>query len=302
MKINRLLAITISLLNKTSVTAAELAERFEVSTRTIYRDIEVLSGAGVPVYTNKGHGGGISLLEEYTLNKALISEKESQSLLLALKALEATKYPDMGVISEKIGAIFKNRVAEDWIQIDFSCWGSQPNEDNRFTDIKKAILQHNVICFEYVNSAGNKTTREVEPEKLIYKGYAWYLVGYCCLRGEFRLFRISRIKNVQISSKFFTPRNNVDKKVEDSTGSSKNVVELKLRFRKEALYRLYDDFDQEKIKSNSDGTFDVTMTFPEDEWVYGYILGFGCYVEVLEPDRIRQIIRNKLQKTLNYYQ
>jgi predicted DNA-binding transcriptional regulator YafY len=301
MKINRLLAITIALLNKGSVTAENLAERFEVSTRTIYRDVEALSSAGVPVYTNKGRGGGIALLEEYTLNKALISEKEGQSLLLALKALEATNYPDLDVIAEKIGAIFKNTPPADWIEIDFSGWGSQPNEDNKFVDIRKAILQRRIISFEYLNSQGKKSLREVEPEKLHYKGYSWYLTGYCRLRREPRIFRISRVKKVQIKDEVFTPRIQTSKQTEDLTGSSKDLVTLKLRFQPEALYRLYDDFDQEMIKSNADGTFDVTMTFPEDEWVYGYILGFGSFAEVLEPARVRQIIKNRLQKTLTFY-
>jgi predicted DNA-binding transcriptional regulator YafY len=301
MKINRLLAITIALLNKGSVTAESLAERFEVSTRTIYRDVEALSSAGVPVYTNKGRGGGIALLEEYTLNKALISEKEGQSLLLALKALETTKFPDLDIIAEKIGAVFKNTPAADWIEIDFSGWGSQPNEDNKFVDIRKAILQHRVISFEYLNSQGKKSLRDVEPEKLHYKGYSWYLTGYCKLRRETRIFRISRIKKVQIKNEFFTPRIHTEKQ-DDIINPREDVVTLKLRFQPEALYRLYDDFDQDMIKSNADGTFNVMMTFPEDEWVYGYILGFGSYVEVVEPARIRQIIRSRLQKTLTFYQ
>jgi predicted DNA-binding transcriptional regulator YafY len=301
MKINRLLAITIALLNKGPVTAESLARRFEVSTRTIYRDIEVLSSAGVPVYTNKGRGGGIALLDEYTLNKTLISEKESQSLLLALKALESTRYPDLEVIAEKIGALFKNTPAADWIEIDFSGWGSQPNEDNRFEDIRKAIQQHRVISFEYLNSQGEGSVRDVEPEKLHYKGYSWYLTGYCRMRRESRIFRISRMKKVRIKSDVFIPGIHESKQTGDVSSPLRPLVTLKLRFQPEALYRLYDDFDQEAITRNPDGTSDVIMTFPEDEWVYGYILGFGCYVEVLEPDRIRQLIAQRLRKTLTFY-
>jgi predicted DNA-binding transcriptional regulator YafY len=302
LKINRLLAITIALLNKGSITAADLADRFEVSTRTIYRDVEVLSSAGVPVYTNKGHGGGIALLEEYTLNKALISEKESQSLLLALKALEATKYPDLEAVAEKIGAIFKNTAPADWIQIDFSPWGSQPNEDNRFIDIRRAILQKKVISFEYLNSEGQKSVREVEPEKLHYKGNSWYLIGYCRLRGKARIFRISRIKKLHLKDEYFSPRAIESSDPREETILPKPLVTLKLRFQPEALFRVYDDFDREKITSNLDGTSDVIVTLPEDEWVYAYILGFSSFVEVIEPAHIRKIIAQKLQKTLTYYQ
>jgi predicted DNA-binding transcriptional regulator YafY len=302
MKINRLLSITIALLNKDSVTASELADRFEVSTRTIYRDIEVLSSSGVPVYTNQGQGGGISMLKEYTLNKALISEKESRSLLLALKALEATRYPDLEVLAEKIGALFKRKGSDDWIQIDFSPWGSQPDEDNRFTDIRKAILLHRVISFDYVNSEGERSTREVEPEKLAYKGSSWYLIAYCRFRRENRTFRVSRIKNVRIKEQVFTPGINENKPTDDKLGPSKPLVTLKLKFQPEVLYRVYDDFNQESIAKNSDGVSTVTLLFPEDDWVYSYILSFGCCVEVLEPPHIRRIIAQKLQKALTFYQ
>ena len=103
MKINRLLEITLVLLNKGNTTARELADRFEVSTRTIYRDIDELSAAGVPVFTNKGSGGGISLMENYVLNRSFMTEHERDSLLLALKTLQATRYPQIEAILEKIG-------------------------------------------------------------------------------------------------------------------------------------------------------------------------------------------------------
>ncbi len=132
MKINRLLEITLILLNKSTVTARELADRFNVSTRTVYRDIDVLSTAGVPVFTNKGSGGGISLLDNYAINKALLTDHERDGLLLALKTLQATKYPEIDVILEKIGAVFKKATSIDWVQIEFSPWGSGPNEENKF--------------------------------------------------------------------------------------------------------------------------------------------------------------------------
>lgn len=137
---NRLFEITIILLNKGSVTAKELADRFGVSTRTIYRDIDVLSSTGVPVYTNKGNGGGIHLLESYAIERTLISEQESENLLLAIKTPQATQYPELDMILEKMGAIFKHAPDHDWVEVDFSPWGSAPNDKNKFNDIKRAIF------------------------------------------------------------------------------------------------------------------------------------------------------------------
>ncbi|MCL2747460.1 MAG: HTH domain-containing protein, partial [Oscillospiraceae bacterium] len=128
MKINRLLEIVTILLNRETVTAKELADRFDVSARTIYRDIDALSSAGVPVYTNKGNNGGISLLEDYTLNKAWLSKNESEGLLLALKTMGATSYPEANAIIDKLGSIFKSSQAHDWIEVNFEGWSSKVNE------------------------------------------------------------------------------------------------------------------------------------------------------------------------------
>ena len=302
MKINRLLEITIILLNKGKTTAKELAERFEVSTRTIYRDIDVLSCAGVPVYTNKGNGGGISLLESYSLNKALISEHESESLMLALKTLQATKYPEIDSVLDKIGAVFKNTASADWVYIDFTPWGSRPNEYNKFLDIKKAILERRVISFDYVNSDGGRSKRRIEPMRLMFKGQAWYLWGYCLMKEDFRVFRISRIKNVVATGDAFDRKKPGDCEKPGSEEKQKDLVNLKLKFYPEVLHRLYDDFDDELIVRNPDGTCNITITFPEDEWVYGYIMSFGCHVEVLEPEHIQQIISDRMRKALNFYE
>ena len=301
LKINRLLGITILLLNRETVTAKELAERFGVSTRTIYRDIDVLSSAGVPVFTNKGNGGGISLLENYSLNKTLISEYESESLLLALKTLKAAKYPEIDTILEKIGAVFKHSET-DWVHIDFSPWESTPNEHNKFIEIKKAILDRKRISFEYVSSAGEKTSREIEPMKLIFKGQAWYLWGYCVRKNDFRVFRISRIKNVKVTNEIFKRRNYVDKNQGNETENIRSPVYLKLKFYPQVLHRLYDDFDDEMIVRNSDGTCTVEVQFPEDEWVYGYLLSFGSYVEILQPPHNRDIIADRAKKLLKFYE
>lgn len=154
MKINRLLKIIILLMNNENLTARELADRFEVSIRTIYRDIDILSTAGVPVVMSRGSGGGISLLEGYSLRKMFITKAESESLLLALQTLQVTKYPQINLILEKMGAIFRDSSQEDWIEIDYSYWGSDPNEKNKFNEIKQAIHLHKVI---YFNSLATKT-------------------------------------------------------------------------------------------------------------------------------------------------
>lgn len=300
MKINRLLETTILLINRGSVTAKELADRFGVSMRTIYRDIDVLSVTGVPVYTSKGSKGGIHLMENYALNKAIVNEDEIDSLLLALKTLQATKLPDVEGILDKMGAVFRNANKDDWVHIEFSPWGSGPNEDNKFLNIKLAILKRKVITFEYINSQGNKSSRCVEPMQLVFKGQAWYLWGYCITRNEYRTFRISRIKKLAITDRVFSKRDSAN--YHDNTPSTvPRVIDVTLRFKAGKLYRVYDDYDEEFITMSGDGSCEVHFSVPPDEWLYSYILSFGSDVEVVEPVQLRQIIYDRLESALKYY-
>jgi predicted DNA-binding transcriptional regulator YafY len=299
-KINRLLEISLLLLGKGNTTAGDLAERFGVSTRTIYRDIDILSTAGIPVYTSKGSGGGIGILENYSLNKTMLTDNERDGLLLALKTLQATKYPEIDTTLDKIGAIFKNTQAADWVDIDFLPWGSGPNAENKLLNLKKAILETKIIHFNYINTNGIRSRRTVEPLQLQFKGQAWYLNGYCHTRHEMRTFRLSRIKNIEITDNTFMRRQFENTENEDDENKL-SLVTLKLRFQPEDLFRVFDDYDEERITRNGDGTYDVMVTFPEDEWVYGYIMSFGSYVEVLEPEHIRKIVASRMRKALKYY-
>lgn len=302
MKLNRLLEITTILLNKKTVTAAELAERFNVSPRTIYRDIDVLSASGIPVFSTQGSKGGISILEEFTINRTALSSSERDSILFALKTLQTTKYPDIDNILDKLGNALKTN-SVDWISIDFSPWGSNPNSYNKFSDIKNAIMHSTVIEIDYINSNNQKSRRKIEPLRLIFKSQAWYLWGFCTAKQDYRTFRISRIKNV------FTTNQSFDRSavhiINENPKAAPNLynpfIHLVLQFSEAALFRLYDDYDDDMIRKNDDGTYTLELDFPEDEWVYGYILSFGAHVVVVEPDHVRDIIKERAQKINELY-
>lgn len=301
MKINRLTEIILILLNKKNITAKELADKFQVSIRTIYRDIETLSSSGVPVYMNKGKGGGIFLLEDFSINKAILSENDKHSLTLALKALSSIQYPEVNSIINKVGFIKNKNNEEEWIDIDLSRWGSKLKKNDKFTKVKDAILNNQLIEFTYVNSLANKSIRKVEPNKLIYKGQSWYLYGYCRLKKDFRLFKISRIKDLILKEEVFEKRSIDSIESNMMERNVENIVKLKLKVKREALYRLFDDFDEESIIDNNDGTYEVNIEFPENNWLYGYILSFGPYVEVLEPAHIRNIVLQRMKETIKIY-
>lgn len=304
MKIDRLFEIVMILLNKDAVTAKELAERFEVSTRTIYRDIDVLSSAGIPVYTNKGNGGGIALLENYTLSKAMLSQKDSEGLLLTLKTMQATKYPDIDMLTGKLASLFKNISAEDWVEVDFSSWGAPPDSMNKFNVIKQAIINNQAVRFIYFNSHSEKTDRVVNPVKLVFKGQVWYLWAFCQLKQDFRLFKINRMKEVHATGDYFDRKELVkldSYKVRLEGDGRSGTVDLKLRFQPKVIYLLYDYFNEEDLAENADGSYELETTLPDTDWIYSFLQSFGEAVEVISPESVRAELISRLERTLQNY-
>ena len=296
MQINRLFEIVYILLERKTITAKELAERFEVSTRTIYRDIEILSQAKIPVYANKGNGGGIGLLEDYVLDKSVLSEEEQNQILFALQSMEKISNQDEKNILEKMSSIF-NKIKTNWIDVDFSDWGINGEQDQTFNLIRNAILKHNVIEFVYYNSYGEEKKRQAEPLQIYFKDKSWYLKAYCRLKQDYRLFKISRMKDIKLLNETFErelpqiKENKFDYK----------TIQLELEISKDMSYRVYDEFKREDIIKNKNGDFIVKVEFPENDWVYGYILSFGENVKVLSPVYVKSIIKEKLQKSLKNY-
>lgn len=300
MQINRLFEMVYILLGKKTITAKQLAERFEVSMRTIYRDINTLSSAGIPIYTNKGKGGGISLIDDFVLNKSILSEQEQNEILVSLQGLHAVQVPDIESVLTKLRGFF-NKQGVNWIDVDFSPWGSNDSEREKFNLLKTAILNASIVSFDYFSTTGEKSERTVEPLKLVFKGRGWYLYSFCRVKDDFRMFKIIRIKSLSCLKETFIRNipNIVWDKPEQSC--SDKLITLILKIDARMAYRLYDEFDQEYIVKNADGNFTVTATFPESEWVYGYVLSYGNYVEVLEPKHIREIIRKKIEESLKKY-
>nr|WP_132253934.1 YafY family protein [Natranaerovirga pectinivora] len=299
MQMNRLFEIVYVLLSKGRVTAKELSERFEVSQRTIYRDIDALSIAGIPVYTEKGKGGGISLLPEFTLSQSLLTEQEQEEIISALQALEAVKPKETTKALTKLSAVF-SRKAVNWIDVDFSDWSRGDNK--LFSKLKTAIFDKIVVVFDYYSTKGEKTNRNVEPIQLFFKHRAWYLKGFCLSRLDIRLFKLTRMENLILTELGFTERNFSTILFESSQDEkNNNYIKLEVKILSEMAYRVYDEFEPQNIKKLMDGNFIATVVFPEDGWVYGYIMSFGEYIEVLEPLHIREIIQEKLDKALKKY-
>ena len=294
---NRLFEIVYILMQKRKTTAKELADKFEVSTRTIYRDIETLSTANIPIYASKGKDGGIGLLDEYVLNKTILSEEEQNQILFALQGMIKVRGQDEKDILEKLSTLF-NKEINDWIRIDFSNWSKDNMQENRFDIIKSAILNKQLIQFNYYNSNVEESKRIVEPLQIWFKDKSWYLISYCKLKKDHRIFKIARIKEVKILQEHF--ERELPKEEENEKHNVK-IIELELEIDKAMTYRVYDEFESKEITKKEDGNFIIKVKYPENEWVYGYILSFGEYAKVLNPGYAKNIIKDKLQKILKNY-
>jgi predicted DNA-binding transcriptional regulator YafY len=300
--------ILLVLLNQEQVTAVKLAKHFQVSVRTIYRDIEALNMAGIPVYSQQGIGGGFSILENYKLNKEFLNEKEISSIIAAIKGVSTIIHDvDLDTIIEKMNTMSKSskESSSKELILDFSQWDS--NKKQKVDTIKKAIDGNNVLSFNYTNFNNLNTERIVEPVNLIFKGYSWYLYAYCRTKGAFRTFRISRIMNLKTLEEIYLPREEALLKKDDlslwmnSIITDTRTIKLIMKFSPTVRAKVYDYFDETQIHFISDGYMKVEVTYPDDEWAYGFILSFGADVEVLEPQYVRDIIKEKSNKIYNIY-
>jgi len=299
MQASRLFEIIYLLLNKKRVTAKELAERFEVSTRTIYRDIDTIGLAGIPVYTEKGKGGGISLLPDFVLSKSLLSDEEQNEILSALQGLSYIQAAESGQVLQKLSAIF-NKTAANWLEVDFSDWSFANGE--LFNNFKAAVLEKKLCEFDYYSTYGEKTYRRVEPMQLWFKAKAWYLKAYCLTRQDMRLFKLTRIRNLTVTDEVFRERDLLAMPPKtDSPERQRPDVFLRLKIAPEMAYRVYDEHEWDVEEMQPDGSYIVSIKWPEDQWIYGIILSFGEYIEVLEPAHIRKIMKEKGQKISEKY-
>lgn len=302
MQISRLFEIVYILMNKKNATARELCERFEVSQRTIYRDIETLCQAGIPIYTTKGKGGGIALMENFVLNKSVLSEQEQSEILSALSLLKITTKEDNGQILDKLGALFGNK-RTDWIEVDFSNWNSTEEDKQKFSLLKDAILNYNVITFLYYNSNGEKTSRCVEPYKLVFRSQAWYLFGYCRDRKDTRYFKASRIRELHMEDEHFQMSQRAYRSCSEPPATvTYEGLPVHLHISSEMGYRVYDEFSREDISVNADGSFDIHTTLGEGSWLAGYLMSYENYLEVLEPHWLREEMIRKYTSALDRYQ
>ncbi len=288
MKNNRLFQIVYLLLEKGAMTAPQLARALEVSTRTIYRDIEALSMAGIPVYATQGKNGGVALMPNYAFDKALFSDEEQNQILYAIQSLRAVDQP-VDALLNKLGGLFQKQNA-NWIEVDFSRWGLARTDSERFEQLKTALIGRRALEIVYCSSSGETNRRMILPIKLIFKDKGWYLHAFCRMAEDFRLFKVNRIVELTLLDEQFDRLPDEPPPIEIEYPNPVQFAPLVLRFSPSAAFRVYDEFDRTTIAKESDGSLIVRAQLPKDGWGVSYLLSFGTDVEILEPETLRESI------------
>lgn len=284
MAADRLFQLIYLLLERGRMTADSLAAELEVSPRTILRDVDALSAAGVPVYTAPGKGGGVALLDGYVLDRAGFTEAEQQMLLLTMENM-----PDSDPASSlsKLSALF-HRSDEDWLHVCPARWGDGDWNRDTFLRLKEAILSRRTVRFDYASSRSAAAPHTVLPARLLFKGESWYLQAFDTAEEDYRSFRLSRIFSLRADGEIFHRR--LTPPEPEFCGDIPPLfrVAALLKFAPSLAHRVCDEFCGGCVSRQEDGSLLVSIVFPEDPRLYSYLLSFGPGLEVLSPPSLRQ--------------
>ncbi|GAA0283621.1 YafY family protein [Faecalicatena contorta] len=309
MKVDRLISIIMILLDKERVGAQELADIFEVSPRTIYRDIDAINMAGIPVRGASGVGGGFEIMQNYKVDKKVFSTTDLSAILMGLSSLS-----NMMRGSELINALAKVKsfipadqakdieLKANQIYIDLSPWMGSINIQPYLEIIKTALQESKLISFDYADRYGNKTARTAEPYQLVLKSSHWYFQGYCHKRNAFRLFRLSRISNLQMNEETFTPREYPKPQLNFADILASMQTKIKIRIHSSVMDRVLDYCTYEDFSPDGNEHYIVNFPFIENEYYYNILLSFGDKCECLEPLHIRTEMKRRLYNIAAIYE
>jgi len=299
LKIDRLIGITMYLLNRNVVTAKELSERFEVSVRTIVRDIDALSIAGIPISSSTGASGGYEILDTFRLNKQITTMEDYLFIITALKGMcSAYDNSKINTTLEKLLTAGHFNDEEQRVFIDFGVVREGRNIPGLVRDIEEAIHNKSIIEFDYMDSAGQKSHRTVEPLALNYRWYAWYLLAYCTCKNDYRIFKLNRLTDLTVTGRLINNEHgNVPELLEMQWSfDTRRHIPMKILCKAQARVPIMEYMKGKIIEERENGDFVmVTHGIENDRMWLSMLLGFGDSVKVLEP---QEVIDMLMEKTL----
>lgn len=307
MKTDRLVSIIMVLLQRRKISAARLAEMFEVSVRTIYRDLEAIERAGVPIVTYPGAGGGVGIMEQYKVDKSLFTTDEVAALLAGLGSIHATLPQGRltSAMAKVRGMVPPEHLQElecraGQVEIDLTPWQGNSRIGPLLDLLRQAVEQHRLVAFSYLDRQGNATQRQVEPHRLVLKGMEWYLRGWCQSRRDFRVFKLGRMRGAEMREQTFLPRP-LPPEPMGSGDWGEREIPVTLRVTKEGLEFWQELFDVE-WEPAADGRSQFTFAFVEAEWCYRWLLQMGPHCEVMAPEHIRLEVARRLREAAAQYE
>ncbi|MEK3824862.1 MULTISPECIES: helix-turn-helix transcriptional regulator [Paenibacillus] len=320
MEHNRLFRMLLLLLEKKKTTAPELARLFEISVRTVYRDIDRLSAAGIPVYTTTGKHGGIHLMDHYVMDKSLLSEDEQNEILLGLYSVSAIPHLNSARMLGRLTTLFDHKL--DWIEFEYSPWGSIPEQEMQlFNQVKQAIFASQLLAFHYIDSNGEASEETALPVKLIFKNNTWYFKGLKQPQPmtsnspdtfvTYKIKRITKLRFVPGAYEHTRPSTgegdrvkeepyhgeNQDIKIQSNQPSEKQTL-IELLFEQTIAYRVYDLLDPAIIQQEADGKLRVSIPIDEGEQLYSFLLSFGSKIKVISPLTVRKELLRRHQEAV----
>lgn len=301
MKLDRLLGIVMILLQKDKVTAPFLAEKFEVSRRTINRDIEDLCKAGIPIVTIQGGNGGITIADGYRIDKSVLTFDEMQEVIAGLKVIDSIS---AGTGSEKLlNKFFVKQDSilsvRDSIIIDLSSHYKSGLAD-KITLIKNAIKNSTKISFRYYSEKGD-SIRVMEPYYLTFKWSSWYVFGFCMEKKDFRMFKLNRLLELNVVEEIFIPRE-IPEERKDFDSYFTEEIQVTILFDENVKYKLIDEYGTESFTITDEGKLLFRMSFTNKDFMISWILGFGDKAKVLYPKALKQELKSIAKNILKYYE
>ena len=308
MRIDRMLSIVITLLYKEKISARELAEKFEVSIRTVYRDIEAINRAGIPIVPYSGSNGGFGLMNNFKLDRRLLSMEDFIYIISSLKGINETlDNKDIENAIDKISSLIPKEKSElfgsqlEHIVFDMTPWGYAKRQTEKVKILHQAIINKQIIEFQYTDQNGKPSKRKVEPASLVFKGSTWYLFGYCKTRSDFRIFRLSRINDFKILNDRFVLRKMTYKEFSQRHTEKGKPIRYILKFQPEVRQIVEDYFDEKQITIQKDNSVIVDAIYPEGEWFLTGLLSYGDKVEIIEPPSLRKALLEVTKKVFDLY-
>lgn len=300
MKIDRLIGIVTHLLQVDKTTAPELACRFEVSRRTIMRDVEALSKAGIPIVTAQGGDGGISIIEGFRLDKSLLTVDDLQTILAGLQSIQSvSKSADVGKLLEKFTSKNKDVLSlGDTMMIDLSSF-YKDSLSKKIDLIKGAITEKRLVSFRYYYNKGEEY-KTVEPYQMVFKWSDWYLFGFCRKRQDFRLYKLKRLWEISTCEEIFLQRV-IPAEKKKLGGHIKDDYFVTAIYAPSEKYKLVEEYGPDSFTVLEDGRLWTRWGFTDPNIAALWFLGFGDKVEVLEPPEMVEKLRTLSEKIANIY-